>query len=125
MTTDFLNLEDLLEIARGVLPEVQIRDLGLLESACARPQATVFGDFAYPDLFDQAAALMHSLARNHALVDGNKRLAWAGMKVFLLMNAVSLTYTVDEAEELVLQIARGEVEVSDISGWIRVHIHAE
>ncbi len=68
---------------------------------------------------------MHSLARNHALVDGNKRLAWAGMKVFLLMNAVSLTYSVDEAEELVLQIARGEVEVSEISGWIRVHIHAE
>jgi death-on-curing protein len=124
MATDFLTVEDLLDIAEGVLPEVQIRDLGLLESACARPQTTVFGDFAYPHLVDQAAALMHSLARNHPLVDGNKRLAWAGMKVFLLMNAVALEYSVDDAEEFVLQIARGELDVPDISSWIRLHNHA-
>ncbi len=88
--TDFLSLEDLLEIARGVLPEVQIRDIGLLESACGRPQTTVFGELAYPGLHDQAAALIHSLARNHPLVDGNKRLAWSGMKVFLHLNDVRL-----------------------------------
>ena len=70
--TDFLTLDDLLEVANGVLPEVGIRDMGLLESACARPQTTVFGDLAYPGLCEQAAALFHSLARNHALVDGNK-----------------------------------------------------
>lgn len=124
MATDFLKIEDLLDIAQGVLPEVQVRDIGLLESACARPQTTVFGDLAYPELFDQAAALMHSLARNHPLVDGNKRLAWSGMKVFLLMNATPLRYTVDDAEEFVLQIARGELEVPDISRWLRLHAHA-
>ena len=124
MATDFLTIEDLLDIARGVLPEVQIRDIGLLESACARPQTAVFGDLAYPELFDQAAALMHSLARNHPLVDGNKRLAWSGMKVFLLMDATPLRYTVDDAEEFVLQIARGELDVPDISHWLRLHAHA-
>ncbi len=121
MATDFLTLEDLLEIARGVLPQVQVRDLGLLESACARPQTTVFGDLAYPELLDQAAALIHSLARNHPLVDGNKRLAWAGMKVFLILNDVELDYTVEAAESFVLQIARGELEVPDISKWLRIH----
>jgi death-on-curing protein len=121
VATDFLTLEDLLEIARGVLPRVQVRDLGLLESACARPQTTVFGDLAYPELLDQAAALIHSLARNHPLVDGNKRLAWAGMKVFLILNDVELDYTVDAAESFVLQIARGELEVSDISVWLSMH----
>ena len=124
MATDFLTIEDLLDIARGVLPEVQIRDIGLLESVCARPQTAVFGDLAYPELFDQAAALMHSLARNHPLVDGNKRLAWSGMKVFLLMDATPLRYTVDDAEEFVLQIARGELDVPDISRWLRLHAHA-
>lgn len=119
--TDFLALEDLLEIAKGVLPEVGIRDMGLLESACARPQTTVFGDLAYPGLTEQAAALIHSLARNHALVDGNKRLAWSGMKVFLLMNGVRLTYTVDDAEEFVLQVARGDIDVPDITAWIDEH----
>ena len=57
--------------------EVMVHDVGLLESALGRPRATVFGDDAYPDLHTKAAALLHSLARNHALVDGNKRLAWA------------------------------------------------
>lgn len=122
MAADFLTLDDLLEIARGVLPDVQVRELGLLESACARPRTTVFGDLAYPALLDQAAALIHSLARNHPLVDGNKRLAWAGMKVFLLLNDVELDYTVNAAETFVLQIARGELEVPEISEWLRLHI---
>jgi death-on-curing protein len=123
--TDFLTLDDLLDIASGVLPEVQVRDFGLLESACGRPKTTVFGDLAYPGLLDQAAALIHSLARNHPLVDGNKRLAWSAMKVFLLLNEVELAYSVDDAEEFVLQIARGELEVSGISSWLGAHIHTD
>lgn len=119
--TEFLTLDDMLQIARGVLPEVQIRDIGLLKSACARPQTTVFGDLAYPTLASQAAALIHSLARNRALVDGNKRLAWSGMKAFLLMNSVHLSYTVDDAEQFVLHIARGDIDVPDISEWIETH----
>lgn len=120
-STEFLTLDDMLAIAGGVLPEVQIRDIGLLQSACARPQTTVFGDLAYPSVAGQAAALIHSLARNHALVDGNKRLAWSGMKVFLLMNEVHLSYTVDDAEQFVLQIARGDIDVTEISEWIESH----
>jgi len=59
---------------------------------------------------------MHSLARNHALVDGNKRLAWAATRVFCLINGSDLTFTVDEAEELVLAVARGDLEVPEIAG---------
>ena len=83
---DYLTLDDVLEVADGIIDGVVVRDMGLLASAVARPQTTVFGEDAYPTLSDKAAALMHSLARNHALVDGNKRLAWAAARVFCLLN---------------------------------------
>ena len=125
MATDFLSLEDLLEIAAGVLDSVEIRDAGLLESAVGRPQASAFGELAYPTLFEQAGALLHSLARNHALVDGNKRIAWAGARVFLIINGVELTYSVDDAEAFVLAVARGELEVDGIAEWFRAHVAPE
>ena len=68
----FLDLEDLLHVAERVVSEVRVRDAGLLEAALARRQSTVFGADAYPDLHSKAAALPHSLARSHGLVDGNK-----------------------------------------------------
>jgi death-on-curing protein len=117
--TDFLSVRDLLDIAAGILPTVQVRDVGLLESAAARARITVFGEPAYPDLLSQAAALMHSLVRNHTLVDGNKRLAWSAMRVFLLLHDVNLDYNIDDAEQMVLRAARGEDDVSDIAGWLR------
>ena len=119
--TDFLSLEDLLEVAAGVLSEVHIRDLGLLESASARPRTTVFGELAYPDFFTQGAALLHSLVRNHCLVDGNKRLAWAAMRVFLIMNGYRVVFDIDDAEQMVLAAARGELDVHAISSWIAEH----
>jgi death-on-curing protein len=76
----------------------------------------VFGDPAYPDLFSQAGALLHSLVR-HTLVDGNKRLAWSAARVFLLMNDVDLEYDVDDAEQMVLRAARGEDDVAVIARW--------
>lgn len=112
---DCLTFDDVLRVAHGVLPEVGIRDAGLIESAVARPRTSVFGDLAYPTLMLQAAALMHSLARNHPLVDGNKRLAWASARVFLLMNDVDLAYDIDDAEQLVLAIARGDIDVAEIA----------
>ncbi len=112
---DHLSVADLLEIAAGVLDEVAVRDIGLLASAAARPQTTVLGDDAYPTFADKAAALMHSLARNHPLVDGNKRLAWAGTRVFCLLNGRDLRLTVDEAEKLVLGVAQGHREVPEIA----------
>lgn len=114
-STDFLSFDDVLRIAQGVLPTVEIRDAGAIESAVARPLTRVFGDVAYPTLMLQAAALMHSLARNHPLVDGNKRIAWSSARVFLLMNGVDLAYEIDDAEQLVLEVARGELDVDGIA----------
>ncbi len=119
---EYLSLADLLEIAEGVIGEVAVRDQGLLASAAGRPQTTVFGEDAYPTLAVKAAALMHSVARNHALVDGNKRLAWAATRVFCLLNCRDLDFTVDEAEGLVLPVARGELEVAEIAAAIDRHL---
>jgi len=119
---DFLSVEDLLEIAHGVLGVVEVRDMGLLASAAGRPQTTVFGEDAYPTLADKYAALMHSVARNHALVDGNKRLAWSATRVFCLLNGRDIVFSVDEAEALVLAVARGEADVPDIAGAIGEHL---
>ena len=119
---DHLSVGDLLEIAAGVLDEVAVRDIGLLASAAARPHTTVFGDDAYPTFADKAAALMHSLARNHPLVDGNKRLAWAGTRVFCLLNGRDLRLTVDEAEDLVLGVAQGHMEVPKIARLLEEHL---
>jgi death-on-curing protein len=119
---DYLTVDDLLEIAAGVLGEVPVRDAGLLASAAARPATTVFGEDAYPTFAEKAAALMHSLARNHPLVDGNKRLAWSATRAFCLLNGRDLRYTVDDAEQLVLGVAAGKLDVPDIAGWIADHI---
>lgn len=124
-SVDYLRLEDLLEIAHGVLPEVLVRDPGLLASAASRPATTVFGEDAYPTFSGKAAALMHSLARNHALVDGNKRLAWAATRTFCLLNGRDLRFaTVDEAEAFVLAVAAGELDLPDIVATLERQIQA-
>ncbi|MCZ2860008.1 type II toxin-antitoxin system death-on-curing family toxin [Blastococcus sp. VKM Ac-2987] len=105
-----LDLDDLLHIARRTLGEVEVRDIGLLESAAARPRATAFGEDAYPSIHDKAAALLHSLARNHPLVDGNKRLALAAAIAFYGVNGMRLTLSNDEAYELVMAVAAGQVD---------------
>jgi death-on-curing protein len=106
----YLDLDDLLHIAARTLDEVQVRDAGLLESASARPQSTAFGDDAYPSIHGKAAALLHSLARNHPLVDGNKRLALAATIAFYGMNGLRLTLSNDEAYELVMAVAAGQLD---------------
>ena len=112
--TDYLDLEDLLEIAReAVVRDVVVRDYGLLESALARPRASVFGQDAYPDLHLKAAALLHSLARNHALVDGNKRLAWTACRTFLAINAQWISAPEDERFDFVIRVATGAVHDPD------------
>ena len=112
---DHLSVEDLLEIATGILGEVLVRDLGGLASAAGRPRMTVFGAEAYPTLAEKAAALMHSLARNHPLVDGNKRLAWAATRVFRLLDGTDLRMPVDDAERLVVGVAAGQIDVPDLA----------
>jgi death-on-curing protein len=120
--TDYLNFDDLLEIADGIVERVQVRDLGLLASAAARPQMSVYGEDAYPTLVDKAAALMHSIARNRALIDDNLRLAWAATRVFLIMNNADLAYEIDDAKHLVLGVARGELDVPDLAADFSRHL---
>jgi death-on-curing protein len=119
---DYLSVEDLLEIATGILDDVVMRDPGLLASAAGRPRSSAFGEDAYRSFSAKAAALMHSLARNHALVDGNKRLAWAATRVFCLLNGHDLGLDVNEAEMLMLAVARGELDVSQITVEIDKHL---
>lgn len=113
----YLTLAELLRVAERVVEaDPKVRDYGLLESALARPQASVFGEDAYPTLDVKAAALLHSLARNHALVDGNKRLALGALIAFYGLNGRRLTLTNDAAYDLVIQVAAGGMDlVSDIA----------
>jgi len=112
----FLDLDDLLYIAQRTLGgEPAVRDYGLLESALARPQASAFGEDAYGGIHEKAAALLHSLARNNALIDGNKRLALAAVIAFYGINGLRLTLTNDEAYRLVVNVVTGELdEIADI-----------
>ena len=119
---DHLSFDDLLEVVAGVLGEVVLRDLGLLASAAARPRTTVFGADAYPSFAEKVAALMHSLAGNHPLVDGNKRLAWSAGRAFCLLNGRDLRYDVDDAEQFVQAIAAGQLDVAGIAQWIEAHL---
>ncbi len=106
----YLDVDDLLHIARRLLPALDVRDVGLLEAAAARPRATAFGKDAYLSVHDKAAALLHSTVRNHALVDGNKRLGLAAVIAFYGMNGHRLTLSNDEAYDLVMAVARGDLD---------------
>ena len=109
--TRHLTTEQALRIARyAVGAPIDVRDVGLLDAAVHRPRATVFGQDAYPDLWTKAAALLHSLARNHPLVDGNKRLAWLATYVFCAKNGVELDPSDDAAYDLVVGVAAGEID---------------
>ncbi|WP_432420285.1 type II toxin-antitoxin system death-on-curing family toxin [Nocardia neocaledoniensis] len=112
----YLALPELLALAAR-LGTPDVRDYGLLDSALARPQSSVFGQDAYPDLWQKAAALMESLARNHGLVDGNKRIAWYATWVFLHLNGCPLdeTFDVDRAEAFVLAVCQGQLDVPAIA----------
>jgi death-on-curing protein len=110
----YLTLPELLRIAERTLgPDYAVRDYGLLEAALARPQATAFGKDAYPDLDSRAAALLHSIARNHALIDGNKRLSLAAVIAFYGLNGRRLTLTDDAAYDLVMSVAAGHLDAVD------------
>ena len=105
---EYLDLDDMLKIARhAVAEDVAVGDYGLLESALARPRASAFGSDAYPELQLKAAALLQSLARNHALVDGNKRLAWTACRTFLAVNSHWISAPEDDRFDFVIRVATG------------------
>ena len=118
---EYLDLEDLIDLAAGLLGHPPpIRDVGLLGSAAARPQTTAFGEDAYPDLWTKAAALLQSILKNHALVDGNKRLGWLATATFLEINGVGVTHMPnDTVYEFVVALAAGNHEVEEIARSLR------
>lgn len=112
MTCLYLSAEEVMIIAEQACDDmrVAVRDAGLLESAVHRPSASMFGQEAYPELFDKAASMLQSLARNHPFIDGNKRTAWLSCVTFLAINGESLRPDIDAAEQLVIGVATGELD---------------
>ena len=118
-SVEYVDLEDLLMLVRA-LGAGPVRDVGLLDSAAGRPRSAAFGQDAYPSIGLKAAALLHSIARNHALIDGNKRLAWLAATVFLDLNGRRPELNDDEAFILVMDVAEGTVGVEQIAERLRV-----
>jgi death-on-curing protein len=119
---EYLDLEDLLVLAARLLGDpVPVRDVGLLGSAAARPQTTLWGEDAYPDMWTKAASLLQSIVKNHPLVDGNKRLGWLATAVFLELNGVPITdVSNDDVYEFVMDVAAGQHEIEEIAARLQV-----
>lgn len=118
---EYLDLEDLLALARRLLGDPPpVRDIGLLASGVARPQASVFGQDAYPDIWTKAAALLQSIVSNPALVDGNKRLGWLATAVFLNLNGAPVERARNaDVYDLVIRVAGGEANVATIAAHLQ------
>jgi len=98
-----------------------VRDIGLVQSALARPETSLFGAPAYPTIDLKGAALMESLAKNHPLFDGNKRSAWLGLNYFLELNNWEIVATEDEAFKYILDVATSVIDLSQSAAWIEAH----
>ena len=122
---EYLDLDDLLDLAEALLgPNPPVRDVGLLGSAAARPQTTVGGEDAYPDLWAKAAAVLDSVVNNHALVDGNKRLGWLATAVFLHINGIDVSVAGnDDVYDLVMDVAAGHRSVDEVAERLRTLDH--
>lgn len=118
--TGYLEIEDALQVVDrfGFL----VRDIGLLASALARPATTVIGVEAYPQLATKAAALMESVARFHPLIDGKKRTAWTLMVLMLWINGYRHDFSTDEAFNLLVGVAAGDITLRDSAGTIATHL---
>lgn len=120
--TRYVSLEDALHVAARL--GFHVRDSGLLSSALARPSASMMGVDAYPTLDAKAAALLESLCRNHAMIDGNKRLAWTLTVAFLWINGRRLNFSTAQAFALIVGVADGSVELDASQTAIAEHIIA-
>lgn len=120
--TEHLDLDDLLAAATAVLGRRPVvRDIGILEAAVSRTGASIHGEDAYPELHGKAAALLHSIVTGHALIDGNKRLGWVAVRLFLRFNDRDLRVPADDAYALIASIADGSLrDVRDIAARLRV-----
>ncbi|XEC94774.1 type II toxin-antitoxin system death-on-curing family toxin [Paenibacillus tarimensis] len=98
-----------------------VKDHSLLESAVFRPQQSVFGEDAYPTLFDKAAALVDSLAKNHSFHNGNKRTAYAAVKTFLLINGYHLKFERVFAVNFMVDIVQGKYNLEEIAEILQMY----
>jgi len=114
VTVEYLTLEDLLQLASD-LGDLVVRDVGLLEAAAHRPQTTLYGQEAYAGIPEKAAVLLESLTRNHALVDGNQRIGWLAVVVFVEINGLTLDAPDDDAYDLVIAVSTGALDYSAVS----------
>lgn len=118
--TNYLELEDALQ--QISVAGFYVKDLGLLDSALARPRTTLFGDDAYPTLELKAAAMVHSIIKNHAMVDGNKRTSWFMLSSFLYINGYLIEMTADQGMEFTLGIATDKLTLDEAADMIRKHM---
>jgi len=124
--TQYLNVVEMIIINEELIGKgSQLRDVDLLEAAVLRPQSSAFGQDAYPTLIDKAAALFHSLSRNHAFVDGNKRTSTVALILFLNMNGYRVTWEPAEALEKILAIATGAHTIEDITAWLQANVEPQ
>lgn len=98
-----------------------VRDLGLIESAVERPRMTLDGKDLYPDVFLKAATLMHSILKNHAFVDGNKRTAYSSCGIFLKLNGYKLENMHKRSLEFAMNVENNSLELEQISKWLKKH----
>lgn len=118
--TQYLELEDAVRTI-GQLG-FHVRDIGLLDSALARPSASMFGTDAYPNLATKAAGLLESLARNHPLFDGNKRTAWILMVQFVWLNGYQHDFDADTAFDHVIGVASGAIDLEAAAAALAAHL---
>ena len=118
--TTFVTLEDALDVISKL--GFHVKEIGLLDSALARPQTTLFGEDAYGTLELKAAAMCHSLVKNHALVDGNKRTTWTLMVVFLFINTFKHNFSTDEGMSFILDLATDAISLEEAAKLIRDHL---
>jgi len=111
----YLSLEEVIEIGEALIPDFRIRDIGLLESAVHRPATVIYGQEAYPSIEGKIAALMHSLAANHALIDGNKRLTWSSGRLFAILNNLDFYVGIDEAEGVIISLSSGGLDAKSLA----------
>lgn len=121
----YLTLDEVLELHRLILDQSGgrdgVRDLNAADSAVAQPAMTFAGQDLYPTLADKAAALGFSLVQNHPFIDGNKRVGHAAMEAFLVLNGHELDASVDEQEQVILQVAAGRLGKPEFTEWVRAH----
>ncbi|MCK6562469.1 type II toxin-antitoxin system death-on-curing family toxin [candidate division KSB1 bacterium] len=122
----FINIFQVLELHRQLLDEfggiAGVRDFGALESALAQPEMTFGGEDLYPTLIEKASALAYSLCKNHPFIDGNKRVAHGAMEIFLVLNGFEIKATIDEQENLFLDLAGSRLTREGLVNWLRQRV---